>query len=68
MKVLDMDIERDTIYGYPVKDLILFAMAAQKQGITPYDLANFRLDCELAYSIVKAQFDKEVKDNKDKLF
>ena len=61
MKILDMDIEKDTIYGYPVRDLILLAIAAQKQGITSYDLSNFRMDCEMAYAIVKAEFDEQLK-------
>lgn len=57
-----MDIERDTIYGYPVKDLILVAMALKEADITKEDLYDFRLNCELAYSIVKAEFDKQVKE------
>lgn len=42
----------DTICGFNVRDLVLFASAARKMGIDDNDLAKFARNAEFAYDFV----------------
>ena len=48
----------ETIYGYKIEDLILFAQACKKQGITENDLKDFATNCEYAYKTIKDEMDR----------
>lgn len=48
----------ETIYGYKIEDLILFAQACKKQGITENDLKYFATNCEFAYKTIKDEMDR----------
>ena len=41
---------QETIYGYPVKDLILFAYACRKQHITEEELHDFVTSSSAAFN------------------
>lgn len=56
-------LEHGFICGYSVKDLLLFAYACRRQGITENQLQDYRLTFEEVYKIVLA----EVKDITKKL-
>lgn len=48
----------ETIYGYKIEDLILFAQACRNQGITENDLKDFATNCEFAYKTIKDEMDR----------
>lgn len=48
----------ETIYGYKIEDLILFAQACRNQGITENDLKYFATNCEFAYKTIKDEMDR----------
>ena len=48
----------ETIYGYKIEDLILFAQACRNQGITENDLKDFATNCEYAYKTIKDEMDR----------
>ena len=48
----------ETIYGYKIEDLILFAQACRNQGITENDLKDFATNCEYAYKTIRDEMDR----------
>lgn len=48
----------ETIYGYKIEDLILFAQACRNQGITENDLKDFATNCEFAYKTIIDEMDR----------
>lgn len=48
----------ETIYGYKIEDLILFAQACRNQGVTENDLKDFATNCEYAYKTIKDEMDR----------
>ena len=58
----------NTIYGYPLKELMLFAQCCRRQGITEDELHSFCLDTEAIYSIIKEEFDRSIKESLEKCF
>lgn len=49
-------LERDiTIYGYPLKDLFLFAYACRKHGIDENDLRDYVLNLEFAIQMIREE-------------
>lgn len=53
----------DTIYGYPLKELMLFAQCCRRQGITEDELHSFCLDAEAIYSFIKEEFDRSIEES-----
>ena len=52
----------DKIYGYPVKDLLIFAIACRQQGITEGQLHDFVLNVQSAYDIINKEFENTMKE------
>ena len=51
----------ETIYGYKIEDLILFAQACKKQGITENDLKYFATNCEYAYKTIRDEMERTLR-------
>lgn len=49
-----------TINGYPVDELILFATACRKMGITEDELHEFVTNTKFAYDYVITEIDKSI--------
>lgn len=52
----------DTIYGYPIKHLILLASACRQQGITENELHDFIINVQSAYDFVHKEFENSLKE------
>lgn len=61
-KEIDKAHTIDEIYGYPVKDLLMFALSCRQQGITEGELHDFVLNVQTAYDVVNKEFENIVKD------
>lgn len=48
-------LEKDYIMGYPVEELVIFASACRKQGISNDQLRDFVLNLRTAYEIIMAE-------------
>ena len=55
------------IYGYPVKYLALFARACLVCGIKDKDLYDFAKNTESAYTFVKTEYDRLLKETLDNM-
>ena len=53
--------DKDTIAGYKVKDLIIFAKAVEAAGITNDELAAFIKNIDNAFDFVRTQQDLALK-------
>lgn len=50
MRVIDSEeINNTTIFGYPLRDLLVFAQACREKGISEKDLRNFCTGVENGY-------------------
>lgn len=45
-------IEDASIYGYPMRELLAFAIACQRNGVDEHDLHKFALNAEFALKVV----------------
>lgn len=52
--------ETETIYGYPIKDLILFADMCRKNHIDEIDLREAAGNIKYAYAAVRQEFDNAI--------
>ena len=48
----------DHVYGYPIKDLIAFAIACRKNGVEYEDLKTFAHNVEFGISIARNEMDE----------
>lgn len=46
----------ETICGYPIRDLVIFAEACRVAGVGPEDLKNFVRNIEAAYAVASKAF------------
>lgn len=49
-----------TAYGYPVKELVVFAEACRVAGVGPEDLKDFVRNIEAAYAVASKAFDEHL--------
>ncbi len=59
---------KETIYGYPVKDLILLAYACRKQNITEEELHNFVNNALAGYQFGYNDFINVYAKTRDEIF
>ena len=52
----------EMIYGYLVKDLLMFALACRQHNITEVEIHDFVLNVQSAYDIVSKEFENIVKE------
>lgn len=50
----------ETIYGYPINDLVIFADACRVAGVGPKELKDFVGNVEEAYSVVVKAIDEHL--------
>lgn len=50
----------ETIYGYPIRDLVIFADACRVAGVGPKELKEFVGNVEAAYDVVAKAMDKHL--------
>lgn len=50
----------ETIYGYPIRDLVIFADACRVAGVGPKELKDFVGNVEAAYSVVAKAMDEHL--------
>lgn len=55
------DVIPETVFGYPTKKLILFAMAVERKGILPDDIENFVRNFQCGYDAGLEEFRLDVK-------
>lgn len=57
-------IPRDAveIYGYPVKELALFATACRDAGATVAEMRNLADNVKMAYELVRNEFENSLKE------
>ena len=51
------------IFGYPIKDLVLFAEACRKKGIDETELKWFCTEMKTAYQMIADEFKKSLGDS-----
>lgn len=49
------------VYGYPVEELIAFAMACRKYGVKNEDLQTFAFNLEFAFKILQDDIEESMK-------
>lgn len=49
-----------TVYGYPVRDLMIFALACRKNGVEGQDMRVFAQNAELAYIVVSRDLEESL--------
>ena len=61
-----MDEFKDTVYGYPVKEICVFAYACREAGITNEELhdfvLNYSMGAQLAMKAAQESFQKTVQE------
>ena len=50
----------ETIYGYPIRDLVIFADACRVAGVGPKELKEFVGNVEAAYDVVSKAMDEHL--------
>ena len=55
------NLKNCTIFGYAVEELIIFADACKKQGISNDDLKNFCENAKNAYDYIRNEIEEEFK-------
>lgn len=48
-------LNKQTIYGYPLEDLLAFALACRQQGISNNDLSDFVNNLEFAFDVIETE-------------
>jgi hypothetical protein len=56
-------VDIDHIYGYPIKDLIIFADICRKQNISNEDLKDFSRNTALIYEHIQKDFFDNLQKN-----
>lgn len=57
-----------TIEGFPIEDLILFAMTCRANGVREKDLQVFTHNMEKAVEIVRKEFDDSIQESMNRVF
>lgn len=52
------DLENATVYGYPAKDLIMFAWACREMNVSELDLKKFVGNVSFAFDFVQKEYEK----------
>ena len=55
------DLENATVYGYPVKDLVLFAYACREMNVSELDLKEVVQNVAFAFNFVNREQEKMLK-------
>ena len=58
----DRDLLSQTIYGFPVEDLIIIAALLREEEITKDELTNFTLAFECGYRRAQSDFNKAIEE------